>query len=309
MLIAACFLAVDCLLITACSREQKSETDLMLTTNSETEESVQELFSEVQNSELHVKNMELNESYFLAYQDFLLNAEIDQENDFPIWGYYLFDMNFDGIPELGVLHDSGGSMGGYFTFYRYDGKEIIPAMLNRDGNPVQISNYTQILADYDSQKVYFLKEMYLLIGNENGTYGYIMEVTDENGVLYCNSLLNLEVDCDPNAEICYEVQHDCEDDFLSDSSIAKYLNTESYSDGVWEKILPEEYLARKRELVPEENSFADLRDTDAYFLLCNSVYELMDNDGNFHNRRMTEEEIVALLKKWIEHSKIINNGE
>ncbi|MDE5699936.1 MAG: hypothetical protein K2I96_21450 [Lachnospiraceae bacterium] len=299
MLIAVCFFAVDCLLLTACSRE-RSETDLMLTTTLETEESVQELFSEAQNSELHVENMDMNEPYFLTYQDFLLNAEIDQESDFPIWGYYLFDMNFDGIPELGVLHDSGGSKGGYFTFYRYDGKEIVPAVLNRDGNPVQISNYTQILADDDSKKVYFLKEMYLLMGNENGTYGYIAEVTDENGVLHCNNLLRLAVDCDPDAEICYEVQHDCEDDFLSDSSIAKYLNTESYSDGVWEKILPEEYLARKRELIPEENSFVDIRDTDAYFLLCNSVYELMDDNLNFHNKRMTKEEIDALFKKWIE---------
>lgn len=299
MLIVACFFAVDCVLLTACSRE-RSETDLMLTTALETEESVQELLSEAQNSELHVENMEINEPYFLTYQDFLLNAEIDQESDFPIWGYYLFDMNSDGIPELGVLHDSGGSMGGYFTFYRYDGKEIVPAVLNRDENPVQISNYTQILADDDSKKVYFLKEMYLLMGNENGTYGYIAEVTDENGVLHCNNLLRLAVDCDPDAEICYEVQHDCEDDFLSDSSIAKYLNTESYSDGVWEKILPEEYLARKRELIPEENSFVDIRDTDAYFLLCNSVYELLDDNLNFHNKRMTKEEIDALFKKWIE---------
>ncbi len=298
MLIAACFLAAESMLITACSREQRG-TDLMLTTDSEPEESVQESLAEEHSfeSESHIVDLFADESYFLAYQDFLLSAEIDQGSDFPIWGYYLFDMNFDGIPELGVLHDSGGSLGGYFTFYRYDGKEIIPAVLNEDESPIQISNDTQILADYDSEKVYLLKEMYLLIGNTNGTYGYIREISDENGVLYCNNLLNLEVDCDTNVEICYEIQHDCEDDFLSDRSIAAYFITESYSDGVWQKILPEEYLAKKRELIPEENSFVDIRDTEVYFLLCNSVYELTDD---FHNRRMTKEEIEVLFKKWIE---------
>lgn len=262
MLIAAYFLSANCILTSACSSES---------------------------------------SYFQAYKDFLLNTEVDQGSDFPVWGYYLFDMNFDGIPELGVLHDSGGSMGGYVTFYRYDGQKIVPAVLDKDGNPVQVSNYTQILADYDSGKVYFLKEMYLLIGNTNGTYGYIREITDENGILYCNNLLKLEVDCYIDAEIDSEIQHDQEDDFLSDKSIAQYLITEFYSDGAWESILPEEYLARKRELIPEENSFVDIRSTDAYVLLCGSVYELMDDDGNFHNRRMTEEEIDTLFEKWIEN--------
>ena len=235
---------------------------------------------------------------FQVYKDFLLNTEIDQGSDFPIWGYYLFDMNFDGIPELGVLHHSGGSMGGYFTFYRYDGQKIIPAVLDKDGNPVQVSNYTQILADHDSGKVYFLKEMYLLRGNENGTYGYIREITNENGILHCNNLLKLEVACDFDAEIAYEIQHDREDDFLSDKLAAEYLVTESYAGGAWEQILPEEYLARKREMIPEENSFVDIRNTDAYVLLCDSVYELMDDDWNFHNRRMTEEEIDTLFEKF-----------
>ena len=95
-------------------------------------------------------------AYVKAYMDFLLHADIDQGHDFPIRGYYLFDLNFDDIPELGVLHDSWGSMGGYFTYYYFDGNGIT-AVLNDRGEPVRVSNYTQILADFEQKKVYLLK--------------------------------------------------------------------------------------------------------------------------------------------------------
>lgn len=190
------------------------------------------LISDVQPAEHDMESL----SYFDAYMDFLLHTDIDQGHDFPIWGYYLFDLDFDRIPELGVLHDSGGSMGGYFTFYGYDGKEIIPTVLDAENNPVQISNYTQILADNEAEKVYFLKEMYLLRGNENGTYGYVDEVVPQNGVLYIDCLLRLQVD--------------------------------------------------------------QTVDLEAYVLLCESVYELLDDDLQFHNRQMTEEEINTLFAKW-----------
>lgn len=48
MLIAAYFLSANCILTSACSSES---------------------------------------SYFQAYKDFLLNTEVDQGSDFPVWGY------------------------------------------------------------------------------------------------------------------------------------------------------------------------------------------------------------------------------
>ncbi|MDE5824316.1 MAG: hypothetical protein K2H91_06495 [Lachnospiraceae bacterium] len=314
MMIASAFLSVDLILLTACSDwVLNTESDMTSIIDLKTEEIEQESRIEESNieQESHIEEsdteqdlqfggIEIGETYYYAYQDFLLNTDIDSGSDFPIWGYYLFDMNFDGIPELGVLHDSGGSMGGYFTFYRFDGNAIVPAVLDASEHPVQISNYTQILADYDHRKVYFLKEMYLLVGNDNGTYGYVREVTDKNGILYCSNVLKLEVDCDSSSEMIYEIQHDYEDDFLSDLLADEYLITESYVDGAWKEILPEEYLAKKRELIPRGNSFTDIRHTDAYLLLCDSVYELIGDDGRFHNRRMTEEEIDILFAKWIE---------
>ena len=45
-----------------------------------------------------------NRPYFKAYAEFLLHSDTNMEEDpgFPIFGYYLIDLNFDRIPELGV---------------------------------------------------------------------------------------------------------------------------------------------------------------------------------------------------------------
>ena len=62
-----------------------------------------------------------NPEYVKIYTDFLLNTDIKSDFPLPIMGYYLFDLNFDNILELGVLHHSGGSMKGYFEYYCFDG--------------------------------------------------------------------------------------------------------------------------------------------------------------------------------------------
>lgn len=87
------------------------------------------------------------------------NADIDKDHDFLISAYYICDLNFDYIPELLVLHSSGGSMGGYYTLWYFDGDKI-ETILDDQGEQARFSG-SQILADPDNQKVYFLHEMYL----------------------------------------------------------------------------------------------------------------------------------------------------
>lgn len=235
-------------------------------------------------------------AYIKAYTEFLLEETIDQGHDFPIRGYYLFDLNFDNIPELGILHDSWGSMGGYFTYYYFDGKGIT-AILNDRGEPVQVSNYTQILADYEQKKVYLLKEMYLLQGNDNGTYGYIREVKSEGQVPCVYDILNLEVDQTSDLSSHFETQYIDEDDFLSDPGLEDCLITQRYSEKEWIDISSSEYLEQKRELIPKENSFVDLREGDLKYLGAN-----YDENGCllYTDVRMGKEEIEQLFRRFVQ---------
>lgn len=240
------------------------------------------------------------QEYVKRYTDFLLKTDIDAGNDFPIRGYYLFDLNFDNIPELGVLHDSGGSLGGYFTYYRFDGNEIV-AVLTDKNEPARISSYTQILADSENEKVYLLKEMYLLQGNPNGTYGYIREIINPNGIPCVYDILSLEVDQESNLEKHYEKSYECENDYLSDAELDDCLITQYYFKGKWNEISSDEYLKLKKEFISEENAFIDLRDIDVYILLCGSTDELIDVNGQYKNIQITEEEIDILFLKWFKY--------
>ncbi|MBD5454043.1 MAG: hypothetical protein HDR30_07005 [Lachnospiraceae bacterium] len=239
-------------------------------------------------------------AYVKAYTEFLLYEDIDPDSLFPIRGYYLFDINFDDIPELGILHDSWGSAGGYFTLYYYDGNEI-SRILNDRGEPVQISNYTEILADYEQKKVYLLKEMYLLVGNENGTYGYVREIKSEGQVPYVYDILKSDVDQEKAMERIFAdasgMQHENEDEFLLDSELEEYLITQRYSEEEWIPISSSEYLELKRELIPVGNSFVDVRFNEDLNYLGGPN---SDEDGFLVDVKMEKEEIVELFSRYME---------
>lgn len=233
-------------------------------------------------------------AYIKAYTEFLLHADIDPEPGFPIRGYYVFDLNFDQIPELGVLHDSWGSMGGYFTYYYFDGNEVT-AVLNDNGEPARSSNYTQMLADSEQKKVYLLKEMYLLQGNENGTYGYVREIKSKGQAPCVYPILNLEVDQGSDLMSHMDAQYACEDEFLSDSDLEDCLITQRYTENEWITISSAAYLNQKRELIPEENHFVDLLEGASHYLGAN-----YDDDGalSYTDVRMEKEEIEQLFRNF-----------
>ena len=232
-------------------------------------------------------------AYVDAYTEFLLYANMDLDSVFPIRGYYLMDLNFDDIPELGILHDSWGSMGGYFTYYYFDGNEI-KMILNERGEQARVSNYTQVLADLEQKKIYLLKEMYLLQGNSNGTYGYVREIKSQGQVPCVYDILNLEVDQESDLMSHFGHQHKSEDEFLSDPELDACLITQYYFEKEWLDISSEEYRKRKRELIPEENSLVDLRLLDLNYLGVNY------NDEGLHTDvRMEKEEIDELFRRFV----------
>lgn len=238
-------------------------------------------------------------SYVRAYTEFLLSENTDPadyEEDFPIRGYYLFDVNFDNIPELGILHDSWGSMGGYFTLYCFDENKIT-AVSYDNGKPLRFSNYTQVLADFEQKKCYLLKEMYLLQGNGNGTYGYMREIKNDGQVPYVYNILNLEVDAESDLMSHFGTHYDDEDGFLSDPELDDCLITQHYIGNQWIDISSKEYLKQKRALIPAENSFVDLRNLDLNYLGAN-----YDEDGTllYTDVRMEKNEIDKLFRRFMQ---------
>lgn len=236
-------------------------------------------------------------AYVKAYTDFLLSTNfVESENaDFPVRGFSLVDLNFDRVPELLVFHDSCGSMGGYFTFYYFDGTRI-NAVLNNNNVPAICSAYAQILADTANSRVYLLKEMYLLRGNENGTYGYIREIVNENGVPYIYDILDLNVNQEMNLENYDSKNYHNENDFLMDDDLAPCLITQFYDGLEWINITSSEYLQKKKNLLSEENEYKDLLDTNAEYLW--SQDEVVVNE-QYVNRKITKEEIDILFSAWL----------
>lgn len=242
--------------------------------------------------------------YVDAYTKFLLYANMDPDSVFPIRGYYLMDLNFDDIPELGILHDSWGSMGGYFTYYYFDGNEI-RMILDERGEQARVSNYTQVLADFEQKKLYLLKEMYLLQGNSNGTYGYVREIKSQGQVPYVCDILNLEVDQESDLMSHFGHQYKSEDEFLSDPELDACLITQYYFEKEWIDISSEEYLKRKRELIPEENSLVDLRLLDLNYLGVN-----YNGEGLHTDVKIEKEEIDELFRRFEQWKTLgIANGK
>jgi hypothetical protein len=245
------------------------------------------------------------EAYIAAYKDFLLNHDFTDDNGFPVFAYYLFNMDFDRIPELGVLYHSGGSLGGYFTYYRFDGNGIVP-ILNNEGTPVSCSDQTLILGDAGNNKTYLLKEMYLLQGNENGKYGYVREAISRNGVLSVLDVLDLCVDEKSDINMYSDNSYFYEDDFLSDSELDECLITRYLSNGEWKEITSEEYLKLKRELIPAADMFIDLLDSNVCITMYDSIYEASAN-GEYQNVLITADDVEELLSKWLQFQPSIQN--
>lgn len=246
--------------------------------------------------------------YVDAYTKFLLNSDNYKDDDgFPVFGFYLIDMNFDNIPELAVLHDSGGSMGGYFQYFRFDGKQIVP-ILNDDGSKAQCSYYTQALIDNKNKKIYLLKEMYHLQGNENGTNGYVRKIITKNGIPKFQNVLDLEVNRDIDIEKYDTTNDSCENDFLADTKLTNCLITKYYLNGICKNISAKEYLKLKQECLGDMNNYTDLYKCGVHYYFFDTTeqlfdYYFLDDWSTVPTKQMSRESIDSLFSKWLEKNK------
>lgn len=88
------------------------------------------------------------------------------------------------------------------------------------------------------------------------------------------NIIDLEVNQESDLEKHFHKSYSDEDSYLSDAELDDCLITKYYCDGEWIAISSQEYLNRKRDLIPAENNFMDLRDTAIYcFPKDNSVID------------------------------------
>lgn len=163
--------------------------------------------------------------------------------------------------------------------------------------PARASSYTPVLADFEYKKIYLLKEMYLLSGNVNGTYGYVREIKSQGQVPCVYDILNLEVDQESDLMSHSGRHHISEDEYLMDPGLDECLITQRYMENEWIDISSEEYRKQKRELISEENSFVDLRQLgfDYHGINC-------DDEGNmrYTEVRMGKEEIDEFFRRFVQ---------
>ncbi len=231
-------------------------------------------------------------TYDVAYKEFVLQY-ITEETDlgYPIRGIVLLDLNFDGIPELALLHDSGGSMGGYYEYYYYDAEKTdsVQYLMTK-------SIYVTPLADLETKNVYMFREMYLLVGNFNGYYGSLDQITSFNGKPVLNEILNLEVD---DTKVPEQTRvHYGEDDCLSDYDLEVCIETTNFQDGVWNSISFDKYIEIKRKFVPKENDYVNLFCFDEELYILKPMYDVLEE-----KIEISEKEIIELFDKWKEYIK------
>lgn len=90
-----------------------------------------------------------------AYTDFMLNLPVeDEDSGWILFGFHLLDLDFDDIPELAVLYHSGGTLGGFYLFYHFDGAEITKIM-NDNNEPMKEPMRVQILADFENEIIFY----------------------------------------------------------------------------------------------------------------------------------------------------------
>ncbi len=103
-----------------------------------------------------------------AYWEFIFNGRYSFD-DFAVSAVGLLDLNQDETPELVLYHYSSGSLGGWYSFYYYNGSEAVP-VFNQEGEAVVCGTGLYLYYYPESRKLMMYHMMSIILGNYQGSY-------------------------------------------------------------------------------------------------------------------------------------------
>ena len=190
-----------------------------------------------------------------AYWEFIFNGRYSFD-DFAVSAVGLLDLNQDETPELVLYHYSSGSLGGWYSFYYYNGSEAVP-VLNQEGEAVVCGTHLYLYYYPESRKLMMYHRMSIILGNYQGSYGYVREVEETDGAPSVRNIIRVR----QHPELTMEIAQDArkapgetagiaanrEDALVSNELLAL---AEKYENGQWETVSGEEYICEKYQLIP-----------------------------------------------------------
>lgn len=231
-------------------------------------------------------------SWQSVYREFLLQNEYE-DPAFPTKEIYLIDLNRDELPEMVILHSSGGSMGGYYSFFYYDGKSV-KSIMDKEGKNIRCGTGLQMRFFPETNRLIFYHEMIHIFGNEQGTYGYLKELINENGVPCVNNMIQVMPSPEATIEKALESDYQNEDQLVSNSDL---VLAQKLSEKEWHQITGEEYIVQKYLFMNPDESFMDYWNFGVSVSL-STFYEAIEDSEEGIKNIPTQMEIEELFFEW-----------
>jgi hypothetical protein len=204
----------------------------------------------VDNSTSAIKNWEQ------AYRKFML-SDMNKETPFgfPPSELRLIDLNFDGQPELTVVHNSGGSMGAVMYFYYYDGVGV-KSILTNTGEIAGSTTDAALYFDTENKHSFLYKRILGFEGNTGLQYGYLSAFTTVDGIPFLNETLRVSANwqTDNYSEKAAEANTENEDTILLTEDL---IVAEEFNGDEWRQITEKEYIDKRNALIIPGREYTD----------------------------------------------------
>ena len=233
-----------------------------------------------------------------AYSDYILNC-YQGVHGFITLG--LADFDKSGVPELVILDDSKGTLGGAFSVITYKDRVATKLIASGTSSSYTISN--------NGKDIYFYRDFHSM-HSSGGTYGYgyVSALKSVNGVFSCTPLLQAKItdfsfeDNEDLRSLAWEVDTS-EEDVLHHKEFTSFLSIQkSTANGEWQDISADEYLRLKNSFIGNNpTSYRGYERGDPYALpeIRYDCFDMSsDNSDDHYGGLPSKDEIDTFFAQW-----------